>query len=81
MREDAGAQSLRMVRLDGASATPGKAFDVAAVAGRGRGTGMPQLVTAGGRAHLVWTEVVDGGPRLRGAIVDTGSPHAGDARR
>ena len=81
LREEAGAQSLRMVRLDGASATPGKAFDVAAVAGRGRGTGMPQLVTAGGRAHLVWTEVVDGGPRLRGANVDTGSPHAGDARR
>lgn len=69
LREDAAGQALRLVRLQGRSAEPGEAFDVTRVAGRGRGTGMPQLVSAGGRAHLVWTDVVDGQPRLRGAVV------------
>ena len=70
LREDATGQALRLVRLDGHAAATREAFDVARVAGRGRGTGMPQLVSARGLAHLVWTDVVDGKPRLRGATVD-----------
>ena len=44
----------------------------ARVAGKGRGTGFPQLVVSGDRIHLVWTDVLDGRPRLRGAMVDAG---------
>ena len=42
---------------------------VAQLAGRGRGTGFPQLAVAGGIAHVVWTDVQDGVPGLRGARI------------
>ena len=42
---------------------------VAAIAGRGRATGFPRMQLRDGAAWLAWTEVVDGAPRLRGAVV------------
>ena len=42
---------------------------VAPVAGRGRGTGFPRMQLRGGKAWFAWTEIVDGAPRLRGAVV------------
>ena len=72
LREDGQGQSLRLARFDPAADTLHDAVTVAGLAGRGRGTGFPQLALGGGGAHLVWTEVVDGQPRLRGAIVSTG---------
>lgn len=69
LREDASGQVLRLARRASDGSAVGPALDVAAVAGRGRGTGFPQLALVDGRAHLVWTDVVDGRPRLRGAVV------------
>lgn len=71
MREDAQGQSLQLTRFGPATGTLQDTLAVARVAGRGRGTGFPQLALAGDDAHLVWTEVVDGEPRLRGARVST----------
>ncbi len=79
LREDGAGQALRLARLQGPSAAPAQAIDVARVAGRGRGTGMPQLVSTGDRLHLVWTDVVDGQPRLRGATVGRPGSRAGAA--
>ena len=71
LREGADGQSLRLARFDPVTGSLGNAAVVSRVAGHGRGTGFPQLALANGRAHLAWTEVVDGQPRLRGAIVAT----------
>lgn len=71
MREDAQGQSLQLNRFDPATGTLHDTLAVTRLAGRGRGTGFPQLALAGDDAYLVWTEVVDGGPRLRGAMVST----------
>lgn len=69
LREDASGQSVRLARFDPATGTLHPSLAAARVAGKGRGTGFPQLAVARDRAHLVWTDVVDGQPRLRGAVV------------
>lgn len=69
MQEDASGQSLWIARFDPALATEHFRLKVAAVAGRGRGTGFPRLQVRGGDAWLAWTEVVAGKPRLQGARV------------
>ena len=38
--------------------------------GRGNATGFPKIVLRGSAAHVVWTDVEDGTPRLHGAIVN-----------
>lgn len=43
--------------------------EVATLAARGRASGMPRLRWADGAAWLVWTDVDDGKPRLKGASV------------
>jgi hypothetical protein len=45
---------------------------VASLQGRGRATGYPQLAVREGIAHVVWTDIVGGVPRLRGARVKAG---------
>jgi len=72
LREDAAGQALQLVRLSPDLGTVTHRHEVARLEGRGRGTGMPQLALVDGRAHLAWTEIVDGRPRLRGAIVSAG---------
>lgn len=69
LREDATGQSLRLARFDPATGVLDASMAAARVAGKGRGTGFPQIALAGDRAHLVWTDVLDGTPRLRGAVV------------
>src|SRR5690554_3583326 len=69
LREEAGGQSLWLSRRSPDLATEHQRLQVATLAGRGRGTGFPQLAVAGGIAHVVWTDVVDGVPNLRGARI------------
>lgn len=70
LREDAQAgQSLWLSRRSPDLATEYQRIEVAKVAGRGRGTGFPQLAVAGGVAHVVWTELDDGVAQLRGARI------------
>ena len=70
LREDAKAgQSLWLSRRSPDLATEYQRLEVAKVAGRGRGTGFPQLAVAGGVAHVVWTELDDGVAQLRGARI------------
>lgn len=69
LREGEEGQALQLARFDPATDALGASIEVARLSGRGRGTGFPQLALAGDRAHLAWTEVVDGKPRLRGAVV------------
>ena len=42
--------------------------EVAKLQGRGKGTGVPQLALRDGHAYMVWTDIVDGMPQLRGAV-------------
>ena len=70
-REDTDGQSLWLARYD---AGPGKELQriqVAKLQGRGRATGFAQLVVRANAAYLVWTDVVDGKPALRGARLIT----------
>lgn len=46
-----------------------EAIEVASFPARGRASGLPRMQVAGGAAWLVWTEVDEGGPVLRGAVV------------
>jgi hypothetical protein len=70
LSEDARTQSLWLARLPHAA----QAADIPAptrVAGlaRGRGTGFPRLALRDGVAYLVWTDIRDKAPLLRGARV------------
>jgi hypothetical protein len=69
MQEAGGQQSLWLARFDPALAAEQFRIQVAAVEGRGRGTGFPRLQVRDGEAWLAWTEVVGGKPRVRGARV------------
>jgi hypothetical protein len=42
---------------------------VAKLQGRGRATGYPQIALRNGDAYIAWTDIVDGSPRLRGAVL------------
>ncbi|AWV07677.1 hypothetical protein [Marilutibacter maris] len=68
--EEARAQSLQLARYraDDLAATPERR-QVAVLAARGRGSGMPRLAAQGDEARVVWTDAVDGAPVLRGARV------------
>ena len=75
-REDAAGQSLWLSRY---SADLGKELQrvrIAGLQGRGRATGFPQMVVLEDAGYLVWTDVAEGKPVLRGARVAAG-PAAG----
>jgi hypothetical protein len=69
IREDAAGQSLWLSIRSPDLSTERQRLKVAALQGRGKGTGFPRIVLRGDDAHVVWTDVVDGTPRLQGAIV------------
>lgn len=69
IRENGSGQSLWLARYDRALDKKTARVQVAALQGRGRGTGFPRLLADAGGARLVWTDVVDGKPLLRGAVI------------
>ena len=60
-------QSLQLARYAADLSREWQRGEVARLHGRGRGTGFPQLALRDGAAYVVWTDVVDGKPQLRGA--------------
>lgn len=68
--EEASPTSQRLVlgRYD-ADWMQGERIEVAEVSARGRASGLPRLQWSGEAAWLVWTDVRDGAPVLRGATV------------
>ena len=72
VREDGGGQSLWLARLAPDLSRELSRIEVAKLQGRGKGTGFPQLALRDGSAYLVWTDIVDGAPQLRGAIYGGG---------
>ncbi|WP_052101541.1 sialidase family protein [Novilysobacter arseniciresistens] len=72
-REDASGQTLQLARFAPDLSREWQRVELAALQGRGRGTGFAQLARgADGRLHAVWTDIVDGAPRLQGAVVQAG---------
>lgn len=69
-REDGSGQSLQLARLAPDLSEEWQRFELARLQGRGRGTGFAQLAMgADGTLHVVWTDVVNGAPRLHGARI------------
>ena len=69
LREDASGQALWLSRRSPDLSKEYQRLRVGALQGRGKGTGFPRIALRGNAAHLVWTDVVDGAPRLSGAII------------
>ena len=69
VHEDANGQSLWLSRRSPDLSKEFQRVQVAALQGRGKATGFPQIALRGGAAHVVWTDIVDGAPHLQGAIV------------
>ena len=66
LREERGAQSLWLARYAPDLSKELQRTRLADVNGKGRATGMPKLVLDGDVAYVVWTDVVDGTPQLKG---------------
>ncbi|MEJ7746969.1 MAG: hypothetical protein WKF61_09500, partial [Luteimonas sp.] len=69
LNESTGGQSLWLARYDATLSRQLERIEVARLQGRGRGTGFPQLALRDGGAWLVWTDVINKQPHLRGARV------------
>lgn len=69
LREDANGQSLQLARYAADLSGEPQRIEVARLQGRGRATGFPQLALSGDAAYAVWTDVVEGRPRLQGARI------------
>ncbi len=65
-REDKQGQSLWLARFTPDLSSEAQRLEVARLQGRGRATGFAQLAVVDGGAYVVWTDVVDGKPRLHG---------------
>ena len=68
-REDGAGQSLWLSRRSPDLATEYERIEVARPQGRGRATGFPQLAVVDEAAYVVWTDVADGVPGLKGVRV------------
>lgn len=73
LTENPREQTLWLARYPRDLAAESERIEVARMA-RGRGTGFPRMQLRDGVAHLAWTDVVDGKPRLRGARVSFDAP-------
>ena len=69
VREDRGGQSLHLARWAPDLSEERQRIEVAKLQGRGRGTGFPQMALQGDALHVVWTDVVEGAPRLQGRVL------------
>ena len=69
LREEGDTQTLWLSRRSPDLATEYERLQLATLQGRGRATGLPQLQVAGGQGYVVWTDVVDGAPQLRGVRI------------
>jgi hypothetical protein len=69
LREDAAGQSLWLSRRTPDLARELQRVEVAKLQGRGRATGYPQIALRNGNAYVAWTDIVDGAPQLRGAVL------------
>ena len=69
VREGKDGQSLWLSRRTLDLAQELQRVEVAKLQGRGKATGFPQLALLRGNAYVAWTDVVEGAPQLRGAIV------------
>jgi hypothetical protein len=70
MREDATGRSLWLARYAPDLSRQLQRVQVAKLHSRGNASGYPQLALLDGSAHVVWTDLVDGAPQLRGAIYE-----------
>jgi hypothetical protein len=68
LSEDARTQTLWLARFARDLSQETERLAVATLA-RGRGTGFPRLAPREGVAHLVWTDIIERQPTLRGARV------------
>lgn len=66
LREEAGAQSLWLARYTPDLSKQLQRTKLADLQGKGRATGFPKLALNGTATHVVWTDVVNGVPELRG---------------
>ena len=66
LREENGAQSLWLARYSTDLSKELQRIKLADLQGKGRATGFPKLLLNGTAAHVVWTDVVEGVPQLRG---------------
>lgn len=70
IEEASGQQAVWVARADhGLAADSIQAVRVAALDARGRASGFPRLQLVDGTAHMVWTDVAEGQPRLSGARI------------
>jgi hypothetical protein len=69
MREEAGKQSLWLARYVPDLSKELQRIKLADLQGKGHATGFPKLVLNGTAAYVVWTDVIDGVPELRGAAL------------
>lgn len=67
MREEAQGQSLQLARYAPDLSRDPERIEVVRIQGRGRATGFPQMAVSGDTGYVVWTDIVDGKPLLRGA--------------
>lgn len=78
-REDATGQSLWLARYAPDLSRELQRVQLAKLHTRGNASGYPQMAVLDGAAHVVWTDVVDGAPQLRGAIYEAAAPVAAPA--
>lgn len=71
MREEAGKQSLWLARYAPDLSKQLQRIKLADLQGKGRATGFPKLAVDGAAGHVVWTDVIDGEPQLRGVRIGT----------
>ena len=69
LREEADEQSLWLARYTPDLSKQLQRTKLADLQGKGRGTGFPKLVVNGAATHVVWTDVVNGVPELRGVRI------------
>lgn len=69
LREEGGKQTLWLARYVPDLSKQVQRVKLADVQGQGRGTGFPRIALVGDIAYVVWTDVIDGQPQLKGVRI------------